>query len=99
MGFNVISKPTLKDFWEEYADSKEALETWYKLLTKSEATNFSELKETFGSADYVQPDYIIFDIKGNTYRVMTRVNFTYKTFWIKHVFTHAEYDKWKPEKE
>jgi mRNA interferase HigB len=99
MGFNVISKPTLKEFWEDHADSKEALETWHKLLSKSEARNFSELKETFGTADYVQPDYIIFDIKGNAYRVITRVNFTYKTFGIKHIFTHADYAKWKPSKE
>jgi mRNA interferase HigB len=99
MGFNVISKPTLKDFSENHVDGKESLETWFKLLNKSEATNFSELKETFGSADHVQPDYVIFDIKGNTYRIITRVNFTYKTFWIKYVFTHDEYSKWKPTKE
>jgi mRNA interferase HigB len=99
MGFNVVSKPVLKEFWEAHADSKQALETWYKLLSKSEAKNFSELKETFRTADYVQPDYVIFDIKSSTYRVITRVNFTYKTFWIKHVFTHTDYDKWKPSKE
>lgn len=99
MGFNVISKPVLRDFWETHADSKEALEMWFKVLSKSEARNFAELKETFASADYVGPDYIIFDIKGNSYRIITRVNFTYKTFWIKHVFTHAEYNRWKPSKE
>jgi mRNA interferase HigB len=48
------------------------------------------------SADWVQPDYVVFNVRGNNYRVITRANFTYKTFWIKHVFTHQEYERWKP---
>jgi mRNA interferase HigB len=48
------------------------------------------------SADWVQPDYVVFNVRGNNYRVITRVNFTYKTFWIKQVFTHQEYERWKP---
>ncbi len=96
MGFNVIAKATLKEFWERHADSQEALESWFKLLTKGEFANFAELKQIFSSVDWVQPDYIVFDIRGNNYRVITRVNFTYKTFWIKQVLTHQEYDDWKP---
>jgi mRNA interferase HigB len=96
VGFNVIAKAALKAFWEEHADSKESLEDWYKLLAKGDYTNFADLKNTFGTADYVQPDYIVFDIKGNKYCIITRVNFTFKTFWIKEVLTHTEYDKWKP---
>lgn len=96
MGFNVIAKPALRAFWERHADSREALEVWYKLLSKSDFANFAELKAMFGSADFVGPDYVIFDIKGNKYRIITRVSFSYKRVWIKHVFTHAEYDRWRP---
>lgn len=96
MAFNVIAKSALVEFWQTYADSKEALEEWYKLLRGSEFSNFSELKQTFGSADFVQPDYVIFDIRGNRYRVITRVNFVYQTFWIKHVMTHEQYNHWRP---
>ncbi len=94
MAFNVIAKSTLRLFWEDHADSEDALTVWYKLMKKANFSNFAELKETFGSADFVQPDYVIFNIKGNHYRLITRINFTYKTVWIKHVFTHAEYDNW-----
>ncbi len=96
MGFNIISRARLKEFWEQHPDSQEALQSWYKLLSRSSFSNFAELREVFGSADWVQPDYIIFNIKGNKYRVVTRVSFTHKTFWIKHVFTHPQYDRWKP---
>jgi mRNA interferase HigB len=96
VAFNVISKPKLKEFWERHAHSQEALEAWYRLVSRGDFANFAEVKQVFGSADYVQPDYIVFDIKGNHYRIVTRVNFTFKTFWIKHVFTHEEYNRWKP---
>ena len=96
MAFNVIARSTLRDFWRRHADSEDALTAWYKLMTKGTFSNFADLKETFGSADLVQPDYVIFNIRGNHYRLVTRISFPYKTVWIKHVFTHAEYDRWTP---
>ena len=93
MAFNVIAKPSLKQFWEQHQDSEGALRAWYKLMTKSEARSFVELKQSFASADFVRPDYIIFNIKGNHYRLIVSINFEYKTIWIKHIVTHAEYDK------
>lgn len=95
MGFNVIAKSALRDFWQRYPDSQDALEVWYKLLRSGEYQNFAELKAVFSSLDFVQPDILIFDIHGNHYRIITRVNFMYKTIWIKHIFTHAEYDRWR----
>jgi mRNA interferase HigB len=95
VGFNVIAKPALRAFWERHADSREALEAWYKLLSKSDFENFA-FKQVFGSADFIQPDYVVFNIKGNKYRVIARISFHYKRVWIKHVFTHAEYDRWRP---
>jgi mRNA interferase HigB len=96
VGFNIISRSRLKEFWERHPDSQEALKSWYRLLSKSACSNFAELREIFNSADWVQPDYVVFNVRGNNYRVITRVNFTHKTFWIKHVFTHQEYERWKP---
>ncbi len=76
--FKVGTVNTLRSFWEDHADSEDALTVWYKLMKKANFSNFAELKETFGSADFVQPDYVIFNIKGNHYRLITRINFTYR---------------------
>ncbi len=96
MAFNVIAKSTLRAFWKKYADSQDALVAWHKLMTKSNFENFADLKESFSSADYVQPDYVIFNIKGNHYRLITRISFKYRTIWIKAVLTHKDYDNWTP---
>lgn len=53
------------------------------------------LKALFGSADWVE-GYVVFDIGGNKYRLVCDVVFRSQTVFIKHVFTHAEYDKWAP---
>lgn len=98
MSFSVIALRTLHNFWTEHPESQEALQLWYKLMTKSIAQNFNELRETFGSVDYVPPGFIVFNIKGNHYRLITRVEFTYRTCYIKHVFTHREYDAWTPKR-
>ena len=96
MAFNVIAKSTLRTFWQKHADSEDALTAWYKLMSRADFGSFAQLKETFSSADLVQPDYVIFNIKGNHYRLITRISFSYKTVWIKFIFTHAEYDRWTP---
>jgi mRNA interferase HigB len=95
MGFTVIAKSAFREFWERYPDSQDALEVWYKLLRQGEFKNFAELKAIFGSVDFVQPDFLVFDIRGNHYRIVVSVNFVYKTIWIKHVLTHKEYDLWR----
>jgi len=59
------------------------------------AGDFSALKRVFNSVDWVK-GYIVFDVGGNKYRVVTDVVFRSQTVFIKHVFTHGEYNLWKP---
>lgn len=93
---NVIAKNTLMAFATEYPDALEPLEEWYKHIRKADYQNFAEVRADFGSADWVD-GYIVFNIGGNKYRVIVTTNFQYKTFWIKFVGTHKQYDSWKPE--
>ncbi len=96
MGTNIISRKALNDFAETHPDARDALIAWYAVVRKSEFANFAEVQATFATASWVNPDYVIFNIRGNHYRLITRVNFQFKTVWIKHVLTHVEYDRWKP---
>lgn len=92
----IISKKPLIEFYTKHPDAKAALEDWYAFMKGDTSTNFSELKKTFGSADLVGK-VIIFDIRGNKYRLISSVHFNKQITYVLEVMTHAEYSKeiWK----
>lgn len=89
----VIAKRTLKEFWEKHADFKEQLTSWYRETEKSEWKNINELKLEYPSASILKENRIIYNIKGNKYRLIVKINFEYQICWIRFIGTHAEYDK------
>jgi len=93
---HIISRKLLRQFWLHHLDSEGALQRWYKIVERSTFHNFSELRETFPSADLVG-DLVVFNIGGNQYRLITSVHFNRGKVYIRHVLTHTEYDKgnWK----
>ena len=93
---HIISRKALIRFWEKYPDSKTALVRWFKVLKTTEFQSLSELRAVFPSADKVQ-DWIVFNIGGNKYRLITSIHFNRGKVYIRYVLTHAEYDRgaWK----
>lgn len=89
---NVISRRTLADFYAVHADSKDPLETWYKVCRGAEWRNFNEVQKAYPSADVVGDDRMVFNIKGNKYRLVARFSFRYKAIQVKWIGTHASYD-------
>jgi len=72
------------------------LDAWYRITKKAAWKNISGVRQTFSTADAVGM-CTVFNIKGNAYRLITWINYETKTVFIKHVLTHADYDKedWK----
>ncbi len=89
---NVISRKALIDFYNIHNDAREPLETWYRVCKKADWKNFNEVRLAYPSADWVGDDRAVFNIKGNKYRLVVRINFRYKSIQIKWIGTHAEYD-------
>ncbi len=89
----VIAQRTLRDFWEKYADCEEQLKSWFRETEKSVWTNFNELKREYPSASVLKNNRIVYNIKGNKYRLIVKFNFEYGICWIRFIGTHAEYDK------
>jgi mRNA interferase HigB len=90
----IISKKRLREFWEMHPDSKSPLEEWYKLTRKAAWRNLAEVRATFRHADPVGT-CTVFNIKGNDYRLITKIDYAYQKVFIKYVLTHPEYDKGK----
>lgn len=93
---HVISRKALRMFWEKHPDSESSLTRWYKAMTTNTFRGFNELRETFSTADKVE-DLIVFNISGNKYRLVASIHFNRGKVYVRHVLTHAEYDKgaWK----
>ncbi|MFZ2726719.1 MAG: type II toxin-antitoxin system HigB family toxin [Methylococcaceae bacterium] len=97
----VISDKALRDFYNLYPLSKSSLKKWYTLVSKTNFSNFNELRSVFPSADIVKNEkghtLTIFNIHGNKFRLIALIDYEDKIIHIRHVLTHNEYDKekWK----
>lgn len=91
---HVISRKALRDFWEIHADAETPLTRWFKIVNSTDYETFVELRETFPSADMVD-DLVVFNIGGDNYRLIASIHFNRKRLYIRHILTHAEYDKGK----
>ncbi|WP_082502933.1 type II toxin-antitoxin system HigB family toxin [Methylobacterium sp. Leaf100] len=90
---NVVAIGTLRDFWTVHPQSEGPLVAWHTIVTKAQWSVPQDVKNTFGSVDFIGDNRAIFDIGGNNYRLICHISYTYKAVQIKFVGTHAEYDK------
>lgn len=91
----VIAKKTLVAFYEKHADAKTALEDWHTRTEKANWTCFTDVRNSFGSADSVGNGRYVFNIKGNQYRLVALILFRIKMVYIRFIGTHNEYDQIK----
>lgn len=91
----VISNKALVEFAGKHADAEVPLQIWRKTIEAGTFVNFAGVKRSFNATDKVGGFYV-FDIGGNKFRVVAAVHFNVQKLYVRHVFTHQEYDKWKP---
>lgn len=91
----VISNKALKDFAEVYTQADSLLQAWRQLMESRSFGGFADLKQVFNSVDRVG-DFYVFNIGGNKYRLIAAIHFDKQRLFIRHVFTHAEYNHWRP---
>ncbi|MBK9301248.1 MAG: type II toxin-antitoxin system HigB family toxin [Bacteroidetes bacterium] len=89
----VIAKKILREFWIIHTDCEEQLKSWFQECSKAEWKNLNEVKAEYPSASILVDNRVVFNIKGNSYRLIVKINFDYQMIWIRFVGTHAEYDK------
>jgi mRNA interferase HigB len=93
---HIISRKRLREFASRHADAEAALDAWFRIARGARWRNMMDLRATWPSADAVG-DLIVFNIKGNAYRLIARVHFQAQVLYVRAVLTHAEYDResWK----
>ena len=92
---NIISKKTLKEFWETSGriDSEQALKSWYNEAKQADWKTPNDVKAQYKSASIVGDNKVVFNICGNKYRLIVKINYTSGWVFVLFVGTHKEYDK------
>jgi len=89
----IIAKKILRNFWEIHPDSEQQLMAWYQETSKARWTTPNEIKKEYPIASIITGNRVVFNIKGNHYRLIVKISYDYEMVWIRFIGTHAEYDK------
>ena len=89
----VIAISTLRAFWVKHSDAQTPLMAWYALASRSQWKSPSDIKEAYRSASFTANNRVVFNIKGNDYRLVVLVRYDKGLLFVKFVGTHAQYDK------
>ncbi len=89
----IIAKKILRDFWEVHPDCEQQLKSWYQETLKAIWNSPKDIKIAYPSASFLAENRVVFNIKGNHYRLIVKINYDYHMILIRFIGTHAEYDK------
>jgi mRNA interferase HigB len=89
----IISRGTLRDFWATHADAEQSLRAWFHEASEAHWASPVAIKGSFPSADILPDNRIVFNIKGNHYRLIAKIHYNTGIIFIRFIGTHAEYDK------
>ena len=93
MDMRIISRKALRVFWKEHPDARQSLQAWYADVKHANWKSPSHIKKVYRNASFVANDRVVFNIKGNKYRVIVAVQYKYRLVFIRFVGTHQEYDQ------
>lgn len=91
----IVTLKRIQEFSEKHVDAKIPLRFWYTVTSKKEWKSLNDIKKVFNSVDYVGNHRFVFNIEGNSYRLVAIISFNAKKVYIRFIGTHAEYDKIK----
>jgi mRNA interferase HigB len=89
----IVAKRVLRVFWKRFPQAEEPLQAWYREVEKEAWDGPAKVKEKYRSASILKGSRVVFNIKGNDYRLIVKINYPHRLVYVRFVGTHAEYDK------
>lgn len=83
----------LRDFWQRHPDAEQPLKAWHDEAKHARWTTPQDIRNRYASASFVGRNRVVFNIKGNDYRLVVAVAYGFQAVYIKFIGTHAEYDR------
>ena len=90
---HVIALKTLRRFWERHPDTEEYLRTWHGKVERSNWETPQQVKADYPNASIIGGDRVVFNVRGNNYRLVAHINYRAKEVYVRFIGTHAEYDR------
>lgn len=88
----VIAVSTLRAFWKRHPDAEQPLKAWFEEATNASWNQPSDIKERYRSASILKNRRVVFNIKGNDYRLVVAIAYKLQIVYVKFIGTHKEYD-------
>jgi mRNA interferase HigB len=89
----VIAVGTLRIFWERHPDAEQPLKAWYDEARHAVWSTPQDIRNRYASASFVGHNRVVFNIKGNDYRLIVAVAYRFQAIYIKFIGTHTEYNR------
>jgi len=90
---HVISRKKLREFWENHTDARSSLESWFADVKHAEWQKPDDIKVVYCNASFIANNRVVFNVKGNKYRLVVSIQYTFRIVFIRFVGTHPEYDR------
>jgi mRNA interferase HigB len=89
----IIALSKLREFWEKHPQAEVPLRAWYAEASRADWKSPTDIKAAYRQASFLANNRVVFNIKGNDYRLVTAVHYNRGMMFIRFVGTHAEYDR------
>ncbi len=89
----IISRKKLKDFWLKHEDAENSLKAWFADTKNAKWDTPADIKNNYRNASFLSENRVVFNIKGNKYRLIIAINYYFGVVYIRFIGTHQEYDK------
>lgn len=93
----VIARRVLREYWERHPPAEQPLKAWFAEASKADWATPQDIKNVYRHASFVADNRVVFNIGGNSYRLIVHVNYHYQIVYIKFIGSHADYDRIDPE--
>lgn len=92
-GMRIFTERTLRGYWEQHAAVGPSLRAWLKHTEQANWSSPQQVKDDYPSASIISNNRVVFNLKGNNYRLVVQINYLKGRVYIRFIGTHAEYDR------
>lgn len=89
----ILTKKRLREYWEMHPQAEQPLKRWHDYVRKAEWSSPTDVKRDYHSADILPDNRVVFNIGGNSYRLIVKIEYRFQDVYVRFIRTHTEYDR------